>query len=103
MVAIEKTKVIERIIYPAMDELSEGLDDPSALAMSPQTLLYGEGAGVDSLTLVGLIFLIEENIAEETGAAITLVNDKAMSLESSPFQSVSVLAEYIQHQIEENE
>ena len=63
---------------------------------SQDTRLFGPEGILDSLGLVALIVDVEEAIAEQTGVAITLGDDRAVSQSSSPFRTVGSLADYIE-------
>ena len=99
----ERTEEILRtIIYPAMAEIAENLSDPAAFKSEPETRLFGREAALDSLALVSFIVLVEERVESNTGKTIRLVTDQAMSRKSSPFRSVSSLAEYIEELLQES-
>jgi acyl carrier protein len=87
-------EILEKLIYPAVDELLES-EEYSGLGKSPDIALLGPGSAVDSLGLVNLIVLIEERIAEVADGDVRLVNERAMSRKKSPFRSISTLADYI--------
>lgn len=80
--------ITAKCIYPALRELGH--------AESPDTVLFGENAVLDSLGLVTFVFAVEENVAREFKKSITLVSDKAFSQKSSPFRTVATLAEFIE-------
>jgi acyl carrier protein len=95
--------IIEELIYPVLDEIKETLEDPGRLIKAPDTPLFGSNAVLDSLGLVNLIVVLEERIEDHYGVSVTLANEKAMSRTSSPFRSVSTLAEYINELIREEQ
>ena len=78
-------KAIERFNY----------ENDTSLPYDKKLSLLGTQSAIDSLRLVQLIIVIEEEIENTTGQAISLVNEKAMSLNNSPFRSIQSLAEYI--------
>lgn len=82
--------VIESVQLLAQDFEIEGLAEPSA-----DSLLYGEGAPLDSMALVNLIADVEDAVAEKYGATITLADERALSARRSPFRSVTNLTEAI--------
>ncbi len=85
---------VHQAIAEAIDDLNVQLSDQSKLTASPETLLYGMDAQLDSLDLVTLIVTVEQKIEDSTGRKITLANEKALSMRNSPFRSVGALAEY---------
>jgi D-alanine--poly(phosphoribitol) ligase subunit 2 len=83
------------IIYDVIDELNETLPEGQRLAKSPDTLLFGGGANLESLGLVRLVLLLEQKVQDDMGRTVTLVNEKAMSQSRSPFRTVAALADYV--------
>ncbi len=65
------------------------------------TRLIGKKAVLDSLGLVNLIISVEQEINDSCGILITIADDRALSMERSPFKSVATLADYICLLIEE--
>lgn len=92
--------VLNEILYPAVDEAKKTIDSAKTLERSPDAKLFGAG-GLDSLGLVRFIVLVEERIQDRTNREITLVSDKAMSRSSSPFRTLSTLADYINESLTE--
>ena len=97
---IANQQVLE-LIYETIDELNQTLATGMQLPKSPDTVLFGEGSTIDSLGLVGLIVGVEQRAAEQFEAAITIVNEKAMSLRNSPFRTVGTLADYVGELLQE--
>ena len=81
-------------IYAAIEELNPQLDSANQIEKSEEVLLFGEGAALDSLSLVNLIMMVEQNIMLETGAELLLACEAAMSRKRSPYRSVASLADY---------
>jgi hypothetical protein len=84
-----------KLIYEVIDELNLELEENARLEKSVDAKIFGQGSVLDSMGLINFITLIEEKIEEETGKFISIADERAMSLESSPFQSVSSLKAYI--------
>jgi len=80
-------------IYEAIDELNPQLEG-TTLERSEDTILFGEGAALDSLNLVNLVMMVEQNIMMETGTEVLLASEAAMSRKRSPYRSVKALADY---------
>jgi acyl carrier protein len=59
------------------------------------SVLLGENAVIDSLSLVNLIVDLEEEINDRTGVMISLTDDEAVFAEPSPYSSVKNLALYV--------
>ena len=65
------------------------------------TVIFGIDSSLDSIGLVNFITIIEQKIEDETGRFITIADERAMSMETSPFKTVSTLKEYIKMLIDE--
>ncbi len=84
-----------QLIFASIDELNLDLGENEKIRKSETTSLFGSGDSLDSLALINLITIIEEKIEEETGEYVSLADEKAMSLEESPFKTVTTLKDYI--------
>ena len=85
---------ILQAIYRAVDSLNEDCEENPKIGKSPETRLYGSQSGVDSLRLVGLVIALEQELCDTFGVVVTLADDRALSMTSSPFKSIASLAEY---------
>ena len=90
------------LIFDSIDELNMDLDEKSQITKAEDTHLFGSGDSLDSLALINLITIIEQKIEVETGNYISLADEKAMSLDESPFKTVTTLKEYINTLINDN-
>jgi len=84
-----------------IDELNEQLTPEQQLKTSNNTVLFGKLGKLDSLGLVNLIVMIEQNIEDEFDIAVTLADEKSMSQKHSPFRTVGHLADYIETLLDE--
>jgi acyl carrier protein len=84
------------IIYEAIDDLNLDLNDEEKIEKSESTEIFGSNSRIDSMGLVNLITVIEEKLEEKTGKFISIADEKAMSLSSSPFKNVLSLKNYIE-------
>ena len=91
---MEKNK-IEKIIFESIKELNLQLPSERQLTTSMDTLLFGNGAKLDSLGLVTLLVIIEQNIEDEYNIVLTIADEKAMSQKNSPFRTIESLSKYI--------
>ena len=91
-----------KLIYDAIDEVNLDLSDADKIKKNEETLIFGNGSNLDSLGLVNLITVIEQKLEEETGDFISIADEKAMSLESSPFRSVKSLKQYVETLVNAN-
>ena len=87
-------KVLD-LIYEAIDEINQQLPPGRAMVKSPETVLFGKGAQLDSLGLVNLVVGTEQRLSDTFGVALTLANEKAFSMKQSPFRTVGSLADYV--------
>jgi acyl carrier protein len=78
-----------------VDEVNEELENKVKLDKARDTLLYGRGAKIDSMTLVSLIVAVEDALRREHGLSVTLANEKAMSMERSPFKTLGSMIDYV--------
>jgi acyl carrier protein len=82
-------------IEKALEELNQQLPSEAQLEVSPDAILLGPDGRLDSLGLVNLILLIEERMASEFGAAISLTDENALSRPEAVFRDVQTLARHI--------
>jgi acyl carrier protein len=92
---MENKKMIENLIFSAIEEINVQLPEEKKLIKSAKTVLFGKNGQLDSLGLVNLIVIIEQNIEDEFDISITIADDKAMSQKHSPFKSISTLSNYL--------
>jgi len=82
-------------IYRAIDWINGELPPDRQLIKAPETRLLGRHSVVDSMQLVNLLAAIEREIEDTFGVAVTLADERALSMRASPFRSVQSLTEYI--------
>jgi acyl carrier protein len=92
-----------KLIYSAIDEINEDLEASEQIVKSEDTEIFGGDQSLDSLQLVNLITIVEQNVEEETGDFISLADERAMSMESSPFKTVGTLKQYLDTLLNERE
>ena len=90
------------LIFASIDELNLDLEENEKIGKTEDTHLFGSGDSLDSLQLINLITIIEQKIEEEKGDYISLADEKAMSLDESPFKTVTTLKDYINSLINDN-
>jgi acyl carrier protein len=89
-------------IYRAIDWINEELPVDRKIIKAPETKLLGPESVLDSMHLVTLIVTIEREIQEAFGVALTLADERALSMTSSPFRSIQSLADYAADLITQN-
>ena len=82
-------------IYRAIDWINEELPADRKIIKAPETKLLGPKSVLDSMRLVTLIVTTEREIQEAFGVALTLADERALSMKESPFRSIQSLADYI--------
>ena len=98
---MSKNEQVLHAIYAAMDEVNPHLPQKLRMNKSMDTALYGQKGTLDSLALVTLIVAIQERVEQDLGVSVNLADDRTLSQENSPFQSVRTLAEYITQLLDE--
>src|SRR5947208_16458952 len=82
-------------IYRAVDWIKGELPPDRQLIKAPETRLLGSQSVLDSMHLVSLIVSIEREVEDAFGVALTLADERALSMKASPFRSIQALADYI--------
>jgi acyl carrier protein len=82
-------------IYRALDWINAESPPDRQLIKAPETRLLGSESVLDSMQLVTLIIAIEREVEEAFGVALTLADERALSMKASPFRSIQSLADYI--------
>jgi acyl carrier protein len=82
-------------IYRAVDWINGELPPDRQLIKAPETRLLGSQSVLDSMHLVSLIVTIEWEVEDAFGVALTLADERALSMKESPFRSIQSLADYI--------
>lgn len=88
----------DRIVELIGESYRRALSDaghPPAPIVDEETRLFGAGARLDSMGLVSLVLGVEERLADDLGLEMTLMDDRALSQERSPFRTVGSLADYV--------
>ena len=96
-----KIKSIETVIINSIKELNNNLSKDNKLELSKKTILFGKDGKLDSLGLVNLLVIMEQNIEDEFDVSITIADERAMSQKYSPFRTIGSLADYIEMLLKE--
>jgi acyl carrier protein len=88
-------------IYRAVDWINGELPPDRQLIKAPETRLLGSQSVLDSMHLVSLVVTIEREVEDAFGVALTLADERALSMNASPFRSVQSLADYIRMLVSE--
>lgn len=90
------------VILSSIREYNQQVPTDRRIPETPDVTLFGSEGHVDSLGLVNLILIVEENLESEYHVSVTLADDRAMSQDKNPFRSVHSLAEYISKLLNES-
>jgi hypothetical protein len=82
-------------IYRAVDWVNGELPPDRQLIKAPETRLLGPQSVLGSMDLVSLIIAIEREVEDAIGVSLTLADERALSMNASPFRSIQSLANYI--------
>jgi len=82
-------------IYRAVDWINGEMPPDRQLIKAPETRLLGSQSVLDSIHLVSLIVAVEREVEDAFGVAVTLADERALSMKESPFRSIQSLADYI--------
>lgn len=93
---------IETIIYEAISDLNDELENENLDNPNLETRLFGGENSLDSLSFVSLITDIESAISEKFDISLVLASEKAMSQRVSPFRTVQTLVNYIEQELTSN-
>jgi acyl carrier protein len=92
---VNESENILTAIYRAADWINDELPPGRQLIKAPETPLLGTESVLDSIQLVSLIVAIEREVEDAFGVALTLADERALSMKASPFRSIESLADYI--------
>lgn len=98
-----ETEGIVEAIFGAVEEINQQLPPEGQLGKSLDTHLLDKSGPLDSMKLVSLVVTIEQNIEEKYGISLILADEKSMSQENNPFQTIRTLADYIVRLLDEKE
>lgn len=91
---IMKKRVID-IVLDGVNVINHNLDNRLPVNLLEQCPLYGSVNGIDSMSLVALIGIVEDSLENQLDVSIIIANEKAMSRKNSPFLTVGTLVDYI--------
>lgn len=91
---------ILKIIYASIELLNEDLGQDEQITKAEASVLFGPESIIDSIGLVNLISSIEEMLEDEMDVYVSLADENVMSMEQSPFKTVTTLKEYIKSRVD---
>ncbi|SVD18723.1 uncharacterized protein METZ01_LOCUS371577 [marine metagenome] len=86
-----------------IDSLMSVLDENGIknISVDDNTEIFGSKSIIDSLQLISLIVKIEEDVYDQVGKEIIVVDEAAVIIGNSPFQTVKSLTEFVDKKISE--
>jgi hypothetical protein len=92
---VSDEKVLE-LVYSACDTLNRDLPDEDKIVKSKETILHGDGASVDSLTIINLMLEVEAQVEKESGKRVSLMNADAFN--RGDFATIESFSRYVSKQ-----
>ena len=89
-----KEDQVGSVVDSSVEELNGQLGVKDQLKMDPDTLLYGEGGPLDSLTLLNLLVIVEGRLEEE-GFTVSLIDEEALARADGPFRTLQTFTDYV--------
>jgi acyl carrier protein len=86
---------ITAIVINQVEQLNETFPEAQKITVNENTVLFGNGSSIDSLSLVSIIVDLEMLFSTEYNYEISLTDDRAMAREQSPFTNITTLVDYI--------
>jgi len=98
---MNKEEILE-IVISNVNSLVDTLPSDQKFTVDQNTILFGNGSNIDSLSLVSIIVDLESLFSDDYDLEISLTDDKAMMRKKSPFDSIISLADYIEELVNGN-
>ena len=92
---------IRQSVDRVLGELNQMLPAGQRLENSADTVLVGEGTALDSLGLVNLVVLLEQEIADAMGVQIALSEDPELISEDGPCRTLGSLTEHLSSRLKD--
>ncbi len=86
---------VESVILKTLETLNGELSDDKKIKVTPDTVLFGVNAELDSLSLVSFVVEIEAAVNSAFGLDVSLADERAMNRSVLPFTNVQTLKSYI--------
>ncbi len=90
-----KREQISNIIIENVKALVDTFPQEDRILVDENTILFGLNSTIDSLSLVSIIVDLEIEFMDTHNLEISLTDDRAMTRAISPYDNISVLADYI--------
>jgi acyl carrier protein len=90
-----KKEEVLKIIIENVNNLISTFPTGEQFPVDENTVLFGLNSEIDSLSLVSVIVDLEMEFYDNHNLEISLTDDRAMTRAVSPYDNISVLADYI--------
>jgi hypothetical protein len=92
---------IYQVVETQLKILNDTFPEDQKFNISYETMLFGRGSCIDSMSLVSVIVDIETYFLDEHNIDVCITDDRAMTREISPFDNVKNLVDYLHEIINE--
>ena len=92
---------INNIVQLSIDEYNDQNNGSHELSNKLEDDLFGGNSHLDSLGLVKLLIIMEQNIEDGFDVSIPIADERAMSQKHSPFRTAGALVDYIKMLLKE--
>jgi acyl carrier protein len=93
---------IKKLVINTLIEITSYMPELNGTVIDENSPLLAEGSFIDSLTLVSFIVDLETTLIDEYDLNLSLTDDRAMTREISPYESVQFLVDYIDELVNNN-
>ncbi|MFD2670124.1 acyl carrier protein [Marinicrinis sediminis] len=94
---------LHRIVLAAVEECNEHLEPSIQVDEHGNGFLYGREGVLDSVGLVSLLVMVEQQIEEELNISLDLTSgEQNLNQKNSPFATIHQFVDYLQHLMAES-
>ncbi len=90
---MDKARLVEIVVAAVRDYQTSGRSQ--ATPASATTVLVGPDGAFDSFDLVSVVVALEQELKDVHGLSVSLMDDRAMASDRSPFRTPETIADYI--------
>jgi acyl carrier protein len=94
-------EIIIEVVLEYLNNIVDTFPENEKFSVDEDTVLFGFGSQIDSLSLVSVIVDLEMHYSMELNIEFSLTDDRAMTRKISPFDSVKNLVDYIHELLSE--
>ena len=86
---------VQAVILDCIAEYNKQLGPNEQIEVSSDTVIVGEGGGLDSLTIITLLVSIETALADKLGIQRQLLDEQLLADPSGPLRNVAALTAWL--------